>query len=169
VRHAPVSVGDQNSRPRARARRLTRASAEDRLRHPSVVRNEPGASGDGRLSKERRRRASPSIAVAALLLACGVARKHSPNLCKNDTVVFLERPRSALLMKLLSAATALQLAGYKPARVVGERHLDAAQAQRMSCPDCGAHGLRYTSYERASGSAHRGLAWCPECLTTVEL
>jgi hypothetical protein len=42
------------------------------------------------------------------------ARKHSPNLCKNDTVVFLERPRSALLMKLLSAATALQLAGYKP-------------------------------------------------------
>jgi hypothetical protein len=50
-------------------------------------------------------------------------------------------------MKLLSAATALQLAGYKPARVVGERHLDAAQAQRMSCPDCGAHGLRYNSYE----------------------
>ena len=74
-----------------------------------------------------------------------------------------------LLMKLLSAATALQLAGYKPARVVGERHLDAAQAQRMSCPDCGAHGLLYNSYERPSGSAHRGLAWCPECLTTVEL
>jgi hypothetical protein len=72
-------------------------------------------------------------------------------------------------MKLLSAATALQLAGYKPARVVGERHLDAAQAQRMSCPDCGAHGLRYNSYERPCGSTHRGLAWCPECLTTVEL
>jgi hypothetical protein len=72
-------------------------------------------------------------------------------------------------MKLLSAATALQLAGYKPARVVGERHLDAAQAQRMSCPDCGGHGLRYNSYERPSGSTRRGLAWCPECLTTVEL
>jgi hypothetical protein len=97
------------------------------------------------------------------------ARKHSPNPCKNDIVVFLERSRSALLMKLLSAATALQLAGYKPARVVGERHLDAAQAQRMSCPDCGAHGLRYNAYERPSGSSHRGLAWCPECLTTVEL
>jgi hypothetical protein len=130
---------------------------------------EPGASGDGRLSNEQRWRASPSIAVAALLLASVSARKYSPNLCKNDTVVFLERPRPALLMKLLSAATALQLAGYKPARVVGERHLDAAQAQRMSCPDCGAYGLRYTSYERPSGSAHRGLAWCPECLTTVEL
>ena len=81
----------------------------------------------------------------------------------------LERSRSALLMKLSSAATALQLAGYLPARVVGERHLDAAQAQRMGCPDCGAHGLRYNAYERPSGSAHRGLAWCPDCLTTVEL
>jgi hypothetical protein len=91
------------------------------------------------------------------------------NLCKNDIVVFPERSRSALLMKLLSAAAALQLAGYRPARVVGERHLDAAQAQRMSCPDCGAYGLRYNSYVRPSGSAHRGLAWCPECLTTVEL
>jgi hypothetical protein len=83
--------------------------------------------------------------------------------------VFPERSRSALVMKLLSAATALQLAGYKPARVVGERHLDAAQAERMTCPDCGSHGLRYNSYERPSGSAHRGLAWCPKCLTTVEL
>ena len=83
--------------------------------------------------------------------------------------MFLERSRSALLMKLFSAATALQRAGYKPARVVGERHLDAAQAQRMSCPGCGAHGLRYNSYERPCGSAHRGLAWCAECLTTVEL
>ena len=72
-------------------------------------------------------------------------------------------------MKLSSAAATLQLAGYKPARVVGERHLDAAQAERMSCPDCGAHGLRYNAYERPSGSPHRGLAWCPECLTTVEL
>ena len=32
-----------------------------------------------------------------------------------------------------------------------------------------AYGLRYNSYVRPSGSAHRGLAWCPECLTTVEL
>jgi hypothetical protein len=100
---------------------------------------------------------------------CVSAQERSPNLCKNDTVMFSERSRSALLMKLLSAATALQLAGYKPAKVVGERHLDAAQAQRMSCPDCGAHGLRYNAYERPSGSSHRGLAWCPECLTTVEL
>jgi hypothetical protein len=76
---------------------------------------------------------------------------------------------SAPLMKLSAAATALQLAGYQPARVVGERHLDAAQAQRMSCPDCGAHGLHYNSYERPSGSSHRGLAWCPKCLTTLEL
>ena len=91
------------------------------------------------------------------------------NLCKNDIVVFPERPRPALPMKLSSAAATLQLAGYKPAKVVGERHLDAAQAQRMSCPDCGAHGLRYNSYEHPSGSSHRGLAWCPECLTTVEL
>ena len=72
-------------------------------------------------------------------------------------------------MKLSSAVTALRLAGYEPARVVGERHLDAAQAERMFCPDCGTHGLRYDSYERTPGAAHRGLAWCPECLTTVEL
>jgi hypothetical protein len=91
------------------------------------------------------------------------------NLCKNDIVAVPERPRPALPMKLSSAAATLHLAGYKPVRVVGERHLDAAQAQRMSCPDCGAHGLRYNSYERPSGSSHRGLAWCPECLTTVEL
>jgi hypothetical protein len=132
---------------------------------------ELAASGDGRLSEGA---AAARLAVdrsggAAPYRHFVSARENSPNLCKNDTVVFPERSRSALLMKLLSAATALQLAGYKPARVVGERHLDAAQAQRMSCPDCGAHGLRYNSYERPSGSAHRGLAWCPECLTTVEL
>jgi hypothetical protein len=108
--------------------------------------------------------------VAALFpVALRVCTDRLANLCKNDIVVFPERPRPALPMKLSSAAATLQLAGYKPARVVGERHLDAAQAQRMSCPDCGAHGLRYNSYERPSRSSHRGLAWCPECLTTVEL
>jgi hypothetical protein len=109
-------------------------------------------------------------AVAALFpIALRLCTETLANLCKNDIVVLPERPRPALPMKLSSAAATLQLAGYKPARVVGERHLDAAQAQRMSCPDCGAHGLRYNSYEHPSGSSHRGLAWCPECLTTVEL
>jgi hypothetical protein len=108
--------------------------------------------------------------VAALFpIALRLCTETLANLCKNDIVVLPERPRPALPMKLSSAAATLQLAGYKPARVVGERHLDAAQAQRMSCPDCGAHGLRYNSYEHPSGSSHRGLAWCPECLTTVEL
>jgi hypothetical protein len=108
--------------------------------------------------------------VAALLpVALRLCTETLANLCKNDIVVLPERPRHALPMKLSSAAATLQLAGYKPARVVGERHLDAAQAQRMSCPDCGAHGLRYNSYEHPSGSSHRGLAWCPKCLTTVEL
>jgi hypothetical protein len=115
-------------------------------------------------------RASPSIrSGGAVPVALRVCTETLANLCKNDIVVFPERPRPALPMKLSSAAATLQLAGYKPVRVVGERHLDAAQAQRMSCPDCGAHGLRYNSYERPSGSSHRGLAWCPECLTTVEL
>ena len=99
---------------------------------------------------------------------CVSARKRSQTRARTISSCSPERSRSALLMKLLSAATALQLAGYKPARAVGERHLDAAQAQRMSCPDCGAYGLRYNSYKRPSGSSHRGLAWCPECLTTVD-
>jgi hypothetical protein len=117
-----------------------------------------------RSSAPRRRSAVGAVPVALRLCTETLA-----NLCKNDIVVFPERPRPALPMKLSSAAATLQLAGYKPAKVVGERHLDAAQAQRMSCPDCGAHGLRYNSYEHPSGSSHRGLAWCPECLTTVEL
>jgi hypothetical protein len=140
-----------------------------RLRPFRWNRREPGASGDTRYRSSGGAPRRRSAVGAASLSHRVSARKRSPNLCKNDIVVFLERSRSALPMKLLSAATALQLAGYKPARVVGERHLDAAQAQRMSCPDCGAHGLRYNSYQRPSGSAHRGLAWCPECLTTVEL
>ena len=37
MRQAPVSVGDQNSRPRAPTRRPERASAGGRLRRPSVV------------------------------------------------------------------------------------------------------------------------------------
>jgi hypothetical protein len=45
VRHAPVSVADQNSRPRAPARRPRRASAEDRLRRGSVVRSRRGGRG----------------------------------------------------------------------------------------------------------------------------
>jgi hypothetical protein len=128
----------------------------------------PSASGDARLPTDKRLAVDPQRR-RCFLSHCVSARKRFPNLCKNDKVVVPEQPRSALLMKLSSAATALQLAGYKPARVVGERHLDAAQAQRMSCPDCGAHGLRYNSYERPSGWAHRGLACCPEGLTTVEL
>jgi hypothetical protein len=115
------------------------------------------------------KRFSDTLAVDDL--SCRIACLHgnARQTCARTISSFRARSRSALLMKLLSAAAALQLAGYEPARVVGERHLDAAQAQRMSCPDCGAHGLRYNSYERPSGSAHRGLAWCPECLTTVEL
>ena len=99
---------------------------------------------------------------------CVSARKRSQTCARTISSCF-PSDRDPPAMKLSSAAATLQLAGYKPARVVGERHLDAAQAQRMSCPDCGAHGLRYNSYEHPSGSSHRGLAWCPECLTTVEL
>ena len=57
------------------------------------------------------------------------AQKRLPNLCKDDICRAARAIAIRLPMELLSAATALQLAGYKPARVIGERHLDAAQAQ----------------------------------------
>ena len=74
--------------------------------------------------KEQRRRASPSITVAALLpIAWRVCMEKLAKSVQERYGRVPERSRSALLMKLLSAATALQLAGYKPAKVVGERHL----------------------------------------------
>lgn len=110
---------------------------------------------------------SPSIhsdVAAPCCIAC-LHRNAHQTCARTVRSWFLERSRSALLMKLLSAATALLQAGQGGRRASPRRRPGTAH----ECPDCGVHGLLYTSYERPSGSAHRVLAWCPECLTTVEL
>jgi hypothetical protein len=159
--HIDPDIGDRE----LRARPKTTGTIAITLALRSDDADAGGAHSHG---SEQRLAVDPQWRRCSCRIAC-VCTERLANLCKDDIVAFPERPRPTMPMKLSSAAATLQLAGYKPARVVGERHLDAAQAQSMSCPDCGAHGLRYNSYERPSGSSHRGLAWCPECLTTVEL
>jgi hypothetical protein len=72
-------------------------------------------------------------------------------------------------MRLAAALTVLELDGYQPAPTTGDAHLDAREAAGMRCDACAAAGMRYTTFRRHGYLHHRGLAWCWECLETVEL
>jgi hypothetical protein len=72
-------------------------------------------------------------------------------------------------MRLAAALTVLELNGYQPAPTTGDALLDAREAAGMRCDGCDAAGMRYTTFRRHGYLHHRGLAWCWECLETVEL